>query len=62
MTINGFKGFQYCFEKLKCDIGIYLEDDIVVSNDFFLFSEHILKKYEKIKIFFCSKRIFKRSF
>ncbi len=64
MTINGFKGFQYCFEKLKCDMGIYLEDDIVVSNDFFLFSEHILKKYEKDQNFFAvngfSKEVFNK--
>ena len=52
MTLNGLKGFQYCFEKLKCDIGFYLEDDIFIAKDFFLFGEHILAKYKQDKKFF----------
>ena len=38
MANNGFKGWKYCFENLKSDYAIYLEDDILISYDFFRFS------------------------
>ncbi len=52
MTTNGYKGFKFCFEELKSDIGFYLEDDIMVSNDYLIFSEYILKKYKNDINFF----------
>ena len=65
MTINGYKGFEFCFEKLKSDIGYYLEDDIVVSNDYLIFSEYILNKYKNDTNFFAvngfSKELFDKS-
>ena len=62
MTLNGLKGFSFCFEKLDCDISFYLEDDIMVSNDFFLFGEHILKKYREDKNFFAVNGFSKEPF
>ncbi len=62
MTLNGYKGFEYCFEKINCDIGFYLEDDIIVSKDFFLFCETILKKYKNDKNFFAVNGFSKEPF
>jgi len=62
MTLNGFKGFNYCFEKLNSDIGFYLEDDIIVSNDFLVFSEHILNKYKEDDNFFAVNGFSKEPF
>ena len=62
MTINGFKGFEHCFETLKCDVGFYLEDDIIVSYDFFVFCEVILNKYKKDRNFFAVNGFSKEPF
>ena len=52
MILNGRKGFEFCFEKLKSDICFYLEDDIAISYDFITFGSFILNKYNKDKHFF----------
>lgn len=62
MTLNGYKGFEYCFDKLKCDIGFYIEDDIIVSFDFFVFCEKILSKYKNDKNFFAVNGFSKEPF
>jgi len=62
MTLNGYKGFEYCFDKIHCDIGFYLEDDIMVSSDFFLFCEKMLEKYKNDKNFFAVNGFSKEPF
>ena len=52
MTLNGLKGFKYCFDKLKMDKAFYLEDDIKVSFDFLKFGNFILDKYRHNSSFF----------
>jgi hypothetical protein len=52
MILNGRKGFEFCFEKLKSDICFYLEDDIAIAYDFITFGSFILNKYNKDKNFF----------
>lgn len=62
MTLNGYKGFEHCFDKLNCDIGFYLEDDIVVAYDFFVFCEKILNRYKNDKNFFAVNGFSKEPF
>jgi hypothetical protein len=52
MSLNGLKGFSYCFDKLKMDKVFYLEDDIKVSFDFLKFGNFILDKYRDNSSFF----------
>ena len=52
MANNGFKGWKYCFENLKSDYAIYLEDDILISYDFLDFHEFIHQKYKNDNKFF----------
>jgi hypothetical protein len=62
MTMNGLRGFNYCFEKLNSDISFYLEDDIIVANDFLIFSEYILNKYKDDVNFFAVNGFSKEPF
>jgi hypothetical protein len=52
MANNGYIGWKFCFEKLKSDYSIYLEDDILVSYDFLNFHNFIHQKYKDDKNFF----------
>ena len=62
MILNGRKGFEFCFEKLKSDICFYLEDDIAVSYDFITFGSFILNKYENDNKFFAVNAFSKEKF
>ena len=46
-ALNYISGSKYCFENLKSEVCHYIEDDLILSKDFFKFSEFILKKYKK---------------
>ena len=52
MANNGFKGWKYCFENLKSDYAIYLEDDILISYDFLDFHDFVHQKYKNDNKFF----------
>lgn len=64
-ALNYISGSKYCFENLKSEVCHYIEDDLILSKDFFKFSEFILKKYKKDNNFFAfnafSKQIFNKN-
>ncbi len=59
---NYIKGSRFCFENLKCDICHFIEDDLILSKDFFKFSEHVLDKYRHDKKFFAFNAFSKQTY
>ena len=49
---NIMKGFNFCFDELRSNYVVFIEDDIVPGYDFLFFSDFIIKKYQNIKEFF----------
>jgi hypothetical protein len=62
MLLNGRKGMKFAFENLKTDFCLYLEDDIIVSKDFFLYNEFILNKFRDDNYFFAVNAFSKERF
>lgn len=45
ISFNRIEGYKFCFDKLGCDYVIALEDDVVISQDFFYFARLIMNEY-----------------
>lgn len=45
ISFNRFYGYRFCFDELDCDYVIALEDDVVISSDFFFFTRYAASQY-----------------
>lgn len=52
IALNYIKASRYCFETLKSELCHFIEDDIFLADDYFNFSEFILKKFKNDNSFF----------
>lgn len=45
ISFNRIAGYRFCFDKLGCEYVVALEDDVVISQDFFYFARFIMNKF-----------------
>lgn len=51
ISLNRLLGYKFAFSFLNCDFVLAFEDDVLVSEDIFEFSEFIFEKYANVKRF-----------